>query len=175
VLLLDYYSYVCPLLHPQSSLPLTSSLSFNAVEFLPTNRRFLLAMLSTFQPVGVVTACLIAWGLVPYVFSSHVSSSSWRFLLTSSATLYSKYSCDATLPACSTGQAPCCNKSSNMGWSVGLHRFDRECKAHGSSFPFQAIPDDHPWLPHARRLPCSILLVQLPGEPKVRISFVTTR
>jgi hypothetical protein len=62
------------------------------LEFLPTNRRILLAWLSTFQPLGVVAASLIAWGLVP------------------------KYSCDVTLPSCSSGEVPCCTKGSNMGW-----------------------------------------------------------
>ncbi|KAL7422519.1 hypothetical protein Q5752_003167 [Cryptotrichosporon argae] len=62
------------------------------MEFLPTNRRFLLAALSAFQPLGVVAASLICLGLIP------------------------KYSCDPSLPACSTGQQPCCTRSSNIGW-----------------------------------------------------------
>lgn len=62
------------------------------LEFLPNNRRFLLAWLSTFQPLGVVCSSLIAWGLVP------------------------KYSCDTALPACNSGQTPCCEKKDNMGW-----------------------------------------------------------
>ncbi|KAL7412195.1 sugar transporter-like protein [Mrakia frigida] len=35
------------------------------LEFLPTNRRFLLAALSFFQPVGVVVASVIGFGLIP--------------------------------------------------------------------------------------------------------------
>ncbi|GAA6015868.1 hypothetical protein JCM11491_007218 [Sporobolomyces phaffii] len=62
------------------------------LEFLPTNRRFLLCALSTFQPLGVVVSSLIAWGLVP------------------------RYACDVNLPACNTGETPCCRKSDNMGW-----------------------------------------------------------
>ncbi|GAA6059099.1 hypothetical protein JCM10212_002070 [Sporobolomyces blumeae] len=62
------------------------------LEFLPTNRRFLLCALSTFQPIGVVVASGIAYGLVP------------------------KYSCNTELPACGTGETPCCTKGSNMGW-----------------------------------------------------------
>ncbi|BGP35909.1 hypothetical protein JCM10296v2_007761 [Rhodotorula toruloides] len=62
------------------------------LEFLPTNRRFLLCALSTFQPLGVVVASLVSWGLVP------------------------RYSCDTSYKACSFPDRPCCTKSSNMGW-----------------------------------------------------------
>ncbi|KAL7336804.1 major facilitator superfamily domain-containing protein [Rhodotorula toruloides] len=62
------------------------------LEFLPTNRRFLLCALSTFQPLGVVVASLVSWGLVP------------------------RYSCDTSYKACSFPERPCCTKSSNMGW-----------------------------------------------------------
>ena len=62
------------------------------------NRRFLLALLSLFQPLGVVVASGIAYGFIP------------------------KYSCVGLdgnpLPACSNvaiGVA-CCTKQSNMGW-----------------------------------------------------------
>ncbi|KAL9595142.1 MAG: hypothetical protein Q9219_006630 [cf. Caloplaca sp. 3 TL-2023] len=72
------------------------------LEFLPQNRRFLLALLSIFQPIGVVVASGIAYGFVP------------------------KYACGTgglgadgeLLKACSQvdlGQ-PCCDKASNMGW-----------------------------------------------------------
>lgn len=63
------------------------------------NRRFLLALLSVFQPLGVVLSSGLAYGLIP------------------------KYSCGAgadgkPLPACSkvTPGDPCCTKASNMGW-----------------------------------------------------------
>ncbi|CED85516.1 mfs general substrate transporter [Phaffia rhodozyma] len=71
------------------NIPLDSAI---VLEFLPTNRRFLLAVLSTFQPIGVVVSCGVAYGLVP------------------------KYSCDTSLPSCQGGETPCCTKSSNMGW-----------------------------------------------------------
>ncbi|KAL9017817.1 MAG: hypothetical protein Q9185_004832 [Variospora sp. 1 TL-2023] len=72
------------------------------LEFLPQNRRFLLALLSIFQPIGVVVASGIAYGFVP------------------------KYACGTgglgadgeLLKACSQvaeGEA-CCDKASNMGW-----------------------------------------------------------
>ncbi|KAL8989787.1 MAG: hypothetical protein Q9177_001402 [Variospora cf. flavescens] len=72
------------------------------LEFLPQNRRFLLALLSIFQPIGVVLASGIAYGFVP------------------------KYACGTgglgadgeLLKACSQvaeGEA-CCDKASNMGW-----------------------------------------------------------
>ncbi|KAI4113905.1 MAG: hypothetical protein LQ345_005211 [Seirophora villosa] len=72
------------------------------LEFLPQNRRFLLALLSIFQPIGVVVASGIAYGFVP------------------------KYACGTgglgadgeLLKACSQVAAgePCCDKASNMGW-----------------------------------------------------------
>ncbi|QIX02255.1 hypothetical protein AMS68_007772 [Peltaster fructicola] len=71
------------------------------LEFIPQNRRFLLALLSIFQPIGVVITTAIAYGFIP------------------------KYSCTPNwtagkdaLPSCFT-TAPgqdCCGKSNNMGW-----------------------------------------------------------
>ncbi|KAF6221145.1 hypothetical protein HO133_002826 [Letharia lupina] len=75
------------------------------LEFLPQNRRFLLAMLSIFQPLGVVISSGIAYGFIPF------------------------YSCGngadkKPLPACSSSTlapgAPCCTKASNMGWRYTL-------------------------------------------------------
>ncbi|KAL5360770.1 major facilitator superfamily domain-containing protein [Aspergillus floccosus] len=65
-----------------------------ALEFLPQNRRYLVALLGMWQPIGVVVASAIAYGTA------------------------AKYRCDVKLPACtavSPGQA-CCTVSSNMGW-----------------------------------------------------------
>ncbi|GAA6001454.1 hypothetical protein JCM5350_000050, partial [Sporobolomyces pararoseus] len=83
--------FICALigLGVGGNIPIDATIT---LEFLPTNRRFLLCALSTFQPLGVVVSSLIAWGLVP------------------------KYACATDLPACSTGETPCCTKSSNMGW-----------------------------------------------------------
>ncbi|KAI9677053.1 MAG: hypothetical protein M1817_006892 [Caeruleum heppii] len=63
------------------------------LEFLPQNRRFLLAALSVFQPIGVVICSAIAYGFIP------------------------NYSCAAELQSCNTtpGEA-CCGRSNNMGW-----------------------------------------------------------
>lgn len=75
------------------------------LEFLPQNRRFLLAMLSIFQPLGVVISSGIAYGFIPF------------------------YSCEDSadkkpLPACSSSTlapgAPCCTKASKMGWRYTL-------------------------------------------------------
>jgi MFS family permease len=63
-----------------------------ALEFLPQNRRFLVALLSLWQPIGVVIASVIAYG----------TAAKWR--------------CNPDLPACGTGERPCCTVSSNMGW-----------------------------------------------------------
>ncbi|KAL7940886.1 sugar transporter-like protein [Trichoderma barbatum] len=65
-----------------------------ALEFMPPSRRYLVSLLSMWQPIGVVVASAIAYGTA------------------------AKYRCNATLPACnavSDGQ-PCCSVSSNMGW-----------------------------------------------------------
>ncbi|OAG10852.1 sugar transporter-like protein [Paraphaeosphaeria sporulosa] len=65
-----------------------------ALEFLPQSRRNLVALLSLWQPIGVVAASGIAYGTA------------------------AKYRCDPTLPACNAvgaGEA-CCSVSSNMGW-----------------------------------------------------------
>ncbi|THX18698.1 MFS general substrate transporter [Aureobasidium pullulans] len=70
------------------------------LEFLPQNRRFLLVLLSLFQPIGVVICSVIAYGFIP------------------------SYSCSPNFvepnpaPSCRdvpTG-APCCTRASNMGW-----------------------------------------------------------
>jgi len=66
------------------------------LEFLPQNRRFLLALLSIFQPLGVVVCSGIAYGFIP------------------------KYSCVPDIKSCkSSTLAPgeaCCSKADNMGW-----------------------------------------------------------
>jgi len=71
------------------NIPLDTTIT---LEFLPTNRRFLLATLSMFQPIGVTICTIIGLGLIP------------------------SNRCALDLPACSTGEVPCCTKSSNMGW-----------------------------------------------------------
>jgi MFS family permease len=67
-----------------------------ALEFLPQRRRVLVALLSMFQPIGVVVASAIAYGTA------------------------ARYRCGATLPACNAGGlapgAECCTVGSNMGW-----------------------------------------------------------
>ncbi|ORY35640.1 major facilitator superfamily domain-containing protein [Naematelia encephala] len=62
------------------------------IEFLPKNHRWLLAALSTFQPLGTVFASIIAFCVIP------------------------SHSCGADLPSCNTGETPCCTKDSNIGW-----------------------------------------------------------
>ncbi|GFZ47001.1 hypothetical protein JCM24511_04227 [Saitozyma sp. JCM 24511] len=65
-----------------------------ALEFLPQNRRYLVSLLSMWQPIGVVVASGIAYGTA------------------------AKYRCDVELPACNAvaSGAACCSVSSNMGW-----------------------------------------------------------
>ncbi|KAL3427783.1 membrane transporter [Phlyctema vagabunda] len=66
------------------------------LEFIPHNRRFLLALLSIFQPLGVVICSGIAYGFIP------------------------GKSCAAELKSCKASDlAPgeaCCTKASNYGW-----------------------------------------------------------
>lgn len=70
------------------------------LEFIPQNRRFLLALLSIFQPIGVVLTSVIAYGFIPnYSCSPNFSEAN-------------------PLPSCniaSPGEA-CCDKAHNMGW-----------------------------------------------------------
>lgn len=64
------------------------------LEFLPQNRRFLLPLLSIFQPVGVVLCSALAFAFIP------------------------KHSCAPDLKSCNnvpSGQ-PCCTKAANYGW-----------------------------------------------------------
>ena len=73
------------------------------LEFLPQEKRFLLAVLSIFQPLGVVISCAITYGLLP------------RFSCGNGAD-------GEKLPSCKNvakGQ-PCCTKESNMGWRYTL-------------------------------------------------------
>ncbi|CAJ2512646.1 Uu.00g007650.m01.CDS01 [Anthostomella pinea] len=69
-----------------------------ALEFLPQSRRFLVPLLSMWQPIGVVVASGIAYG----------TAAKWR--------------CDIELPSCKAvgaGEA-CCTVDSNMGWRYEL-------------------------------------------------------
>lgn len=70
------------------------------LEFIPRNRRFLLALLSIFQPIGVVITCAVAYGFIP------------------------NYSCSPNfsepnpLPSCHNvpDGEPCCRQADNRGW-----------------------------------------------------------
>ncbi|OAK99194.1 MFS general substrate transporter [Phaeosphaeriaceae sp. SRC1lsM3a] len=69
-----------------------------ALEFLPQDRRFLVALLSMWQPIGVIVASGVAYG----------TAAKWR--------------CDPLLPSCKAvgaGEA-CCTVSSNMGWRYNV-------------------------------------------------------
>jgi MFS family permease len=64
------------------------------LEFLPQNRRFLLPLLSVFQPIGVVVCSALAYAFIP------------------------RYSCATNLKSCHTVPAgqECCTKANNYGW-----------------------------------------------------------
>lgn len=72
------------------------------LEFLPQNKRFLLAVLSIFQPLGVVLCSAIAFGFIPTMSCSP------------------NFSEPEPLPSCAApgraGAAPCCGRANNMGW-----------------------------------------------------------
>ncbi|KAL6710056.1 hypothetical protein ACN47E_009847 [Coniothyrium glycines] len=70
------------------------------LEYTPQNKRYLLPLLSIFQPLGVVICSIIA-----YVFIPNYSCSP-------------NFSEDNPLPACISVEPgePCCTKASNMGW-----------------------------------------------------------
>ncbi|KAG5925614.1 hypothetical protein E4U53_003267 [Claviceps sorghi] len=75
------------------------------LEFIPQNRRFLVACLSIFQPLGVVVCSAIAFGFIPvYSCSPNFSEKN-------------------PLPSCRTaaGDGPCCHRSDNMGWRYLLY------------------------------------------------------
>ncbi|KAG5916934.1 hypothetical protein E4U42_007450 [Claviceps africana] len=75
------------------------------LEFIPQNRRFLVACLSIFQPLGVVVCSAIAFGFIPvYSCSPNFSENN-------------------SLPSCraAVGDAPCCRRSDNMGWRYLLY------------------------------------------------------
>ncbi|KAJ4251835.1 hypothetical protein NW762_011132 [Fusarium torreyae] len=70
------------------------------LEFIPQNKRFLLACLSVFQPIGVVICSAIAFGFIPvYSCSPNFSEAN-------------------PLPSCKAPDAGanCCSRGDNMGW-----------------------------------------------------------
>ncbi|KAF2214476.1 hypothetical protein CERZMDRAFT_57776 [Cercospora zeae-maydis SCOH1-5] len=75
------------------------------LEFLPSNRRFLLALLSIFQPIGVVGTSAIAFAFVP----SHSCSPD--------------FSRADALPSCKNvaDGVACCTSAQNMGWRYVLY------------------------------------------------------
>ncbi|KAI0205497.1 membrane transporter [Astrocystis sublimbata] len=77
-----------------------------ALEFIPQNKRFLLALLSLFQPLGVVICSAIAFGFIPTQSCSP------------------NFSEPNSLPSCFKPGlepgAPCCSRESNMGWRYFL-------------------------------------------------------
>jgi MFS family permease len=92
------YSAICAI-YFLASLGLGGNIPIDAtiaLEFLPHNRRFLVALLSMWQPIGVAIASCIAYGTT--------GQAKWR--------------CDPELLACpnvAAGEA-CCTVDSNMGW-----------------------------------------------------------
>ncbi|KAK5996102.1 MFS siderochrome iron transporter 1 [Cladobotryum mycophilum] len=77
------------------------------LEFVPRDKRFLLACLSIFQPIGVVICSALAFAFIPnYSCSPNFSETN-------------------PLPACNStvadGAAPCCARSANKGWRYLLY------------------------------------------------------
>ncbi|KAF5515917.1 putative MFS-type transporter [Colletotrichum siamense] len=72
------------------------------LEFIPQNRRFLLACLSIFQPIGVIVCSAVAFGFIP------VFSCSPNFSQIDEGPLLS---CNNVAPG-----TKCCARVDNMGW-----------------------------------------------------------
>ncbi|KAJ0276977.1 hypothetical protein COL940_007995 [Colletotrichum noveboracense] len=72
------------------------------IEFIPQNRRFLLACLSIFQPIGVIVCSAVAFGFIP------VFSCSPNFSQIDEGPLLS---CNNVAPG-----TKCCARVDNMGW-----------------------------------------------------------
>ncbi|KAI0424898.1 membrane transporter [Xylaria sp. FL1042] len=77
------------------------------LEFIPQNMRFLLAIMSIFQPIGVVLCSAIAFGFIPTRSCSP------------------NFSEPNPLPSCFKKGlepgSPCCSRESNMGWRYFLY------------------------------------------------------
>lgn len=67
------------------------------LEFLPTQRHFLLALLSIFQPIGTLAASGIAYGFIP------------------------KYSCDGGESTLTGAAAATCTREANSGWRYSMY------------------------------------------------------
>lgn len=67
------------------------------LEFLPTNRHYLLAMLSVFQPIGTLVASGIAYAFIP------------------------KFSCGGSNVASVEAGSVFCSREENRGWRYALH------------------------------------------------------
>ena len=70
------------------------------LEFIPQYKRFLLALLSIFQPIGVVITCALAYGYIP------------------NYTCSPSFNTDNPLESCNNVPAGqrCCSRAENMGW-----------------------------------------------------------
>ncbi|KAF1936330.1 MFS general substrate transporter [Clathrospora elynae] len=96
------YSAICGI-YFLASLGLGGNIPIDAtiaLEFLPQKRRFLVAFLAMWQPIGVALASAIAYGTA--------AKPAWR--------------CDPKLLSCRAVAAgkPCCTVSSNMGWRYNV-------------------------------------------------------
>lgn len=75
------------------------------LEFIPQNKRFMLALLSIFQPIGVTICCAVAYGFIPNY------SCTPDFTETNEEGGFLLDSCNVVPEG-----EPCCRKVDNMGW-----------------------------------------------------------
>lgn len=75
------------------------------LEFIPQNKRFMLALLSIFQPIGVTICCAVAYGFIPRY------SCDPDFTITDDDGSFALQSCNLV----EAGE-PCCHRRDNMGW-----------------------------------------------------------
>jgi len=75
------------------------------LEFLPAKKRWLIVLLSGFQPLGVFLCSLISWALIP------------------------SRTCRLTLPSCRNvaDGVECCRKADNMGWRYASYTIGGLC------------------------------------------------
>jgi MFS family permease len=80
------------------NIPIDTTITLEAT---PQSKRYLLPLLSIFQPIGVVICSIFAYGFIPNYSCSPNFSEGKR-----------------ALPACSyvVAEQACCSKASNMGW-----------------------------------------------------------
>ncbi|KAI8304284.1 hypothetical protein K4K61_006248 [Colletotrichum sp. SAR11_59] len=93
------WGFLADIIGVGGNIPIDTTIT---LEFIPQNRRFLLACLSIFQPIGVIVCSAVAFGFIP-VFSCSPNFSQID---------------EGPLPSCNNvaSGTKCCARVDNMGW-----------------------------------------------------------